>query len=764
MFSRLTIALFAFVMLACPGNIFARTYEILTTQGAAERSSGHPELQKLESEDKITPRALRAFGRLPQEFMTLALELRSLNVDLLNASHEQIAAYIQQAEAGELEIDPARLQSLLAYMENRAYLTWEPVLEGQEISEGDMIRGEEGASFTLRDASGGESVVELEGISRLGSEHMAIVRLDTAEPAPQITPDAMDDAPTPAVEGPPGDISPRALKLYEFWHELTSSSDFPLKADGPLTIQESEDVIELALPLVAYALENEEPNESMLGLRYEVIDEQSLRFTLHLPAEVWLHDTYELPIGLARFTEQRCTGIWSDDLEGPTELEFQIKQVEFLPDALTAPEDTQNRMTVDDFQFSTAMKKSGNELWSSNGQLNLLNLQILEADNRAVLQLGSLNLTAVMTDYDFDTLVLLPLAMLERAEDLDVEEFSELFDELLQGTGNTHINVSLKDLFVPEVDDLQLLQLGNLEIQTDMTTTPDDESGRDFISRYKVGDFNLITGDGNMKITSLSLESALSGLNMHSLAQLAEFDLFADDNPFKAFQNLLEGLHFNFSVAGMQGKYEDIDLSGLDDLAFGLRLSGLNKPLTDLDLTYSHAGLRDVEAIPSGLTPHKMALKLNLVRVPILEALVTGFFAGPEATRLVLELFADRDTRFELGELELASRISQIQLEGSALVGGPETSLTGDMPVLQVETLLNVKSLDDLVETLAALMEDEEDKKILNAIASFIKLAAEEEVGDSGVIRHKLRINGNNQGEITANGKDVMPIIQMIFD
>ncbi|WP_146164886.1 hypothetical protein [Desulfonatronum sp. SC1] len=704
--------------------------------------------------------------------MTLALEVRSLGVDLLNANREQLAEYIEQAEAGELEIDPARFQSLLTYMEDRAYLTWEPVLEGQEISEGDLIRGEEGASFTLRDGAGGESVVDLIGIFSVDSESMVFVQLETTEVTPEstpettpgVTPDAMDAEPSPVEAGPPGDLSPRALKLYEFWHELTSAKDFPLKADGPLAIQESEDVIEMDLPLVAYTLENRESGENILRLRYEVMDEQHLRFALHLPAEVWLHDMYELPIGLARYAEHQCSGIWSDVLDGPSVIEFQFKQIEFLPDALTAQEGAQRRMTLDDFHFSTAMQEGANERWNSNGQLNLLDLRFLEADNRAALQLGSLSVNAKMTDYDFDTLVLLPLALIEMADTLNTEDLATLIDELLQGTGNANINLSLKDLIVPEMDDLRLLQLGSLEIQSDMKTTSDDESGRDFISRYQVGNLNVITDDGNLTIANLSLESALSGLNMRSLAQLAEFDLFADDNPFKAFQNLLEGLHFNFSVAGMQGQYEDLDLSGLDDLAFGLRFSGLNKPLTDINLTYSHAGLREVEAIPPGLTPQKMALRLSLIRAPILEALVTGFFAGPEATPLLLELFAEHDTKLELRELDLASQVSQIRLEGLASVDGPESSLTGDMPVLQIETTLDVSNLDILVETLANLMDSEEDTKHLNAVAAFIKLAAEEQTDDSGTVSHKLRINGNNQGEITANGKDVMPIIQMIFE
>ena len=89
-------------------------------------------------------------------------------------------------------------------------------------------------------------------------------------------------------------------------------------------------------------------------------------------------------------------------------------------------------------------------------------------------------------------------------------------------------------------------------------------------------------------------------------------------------------------------------------------------------------------------------------------------------------------------------------------------SQADDMPVLQVDTVLDISGIDTLAEALAKVLDSEEDLQHLKAIVAFIKLAAEEKTAEDGSTIHHLKIKGNNQGEITANGKDLMPLLNLM--
>ena len=87
---------------------------------------------------------------------------------------------------------------------------------------------------------------------------------------------------------------------------------------------------------------------------------------------------------------------------------------------------------------------------------------------------------------------------------------------------------------------------------------------------------------------------------------------------------------------------------------------------------------------------------------------------------------------------------------------------TGQFHILLVDSVLDIQGLDYLVEVIASLMDNQEDVEILEAIVSFIKPVAEEQVQDEGTTSHHLRIESNQQGKITVNGKDIQPLINLI--
>lgn len=128
--------------------------EVMETDGQVEWAQVSPELGRLEAEEKITVRALMGFGRLPQPFVQLTMELRKKNADILSAGPKELADLIAQAESGTLETDPQPLRDLLNLMEHREYHEW-VVLQPDtvlEVSDFDLFRGQ--GQVVLRDDTG----------------------------------------------------------------------------------------------------------------------------------------------------------------------------------------------------------------------------------------------------------------------------------------------------------------------------------------------------------------------------------------------------------------------------------------------------------------------------------------------------------------------------------------------------------------------------------------------------------------------------------
>ncbi len=87
-----------------------------TAKGKAAVS---PELLNLHRQGKLTVRALGAFGRLPDGFLSAARELRGQKLDLLAADRPAIVRWLEQADQGELNLTSQHrqiLQTLLASM------------------------------------------------------------------------------------------------------------------------------------------------------------------------------------------------------------------------------------------------------------------------------------------------------------------------------------------------------------------------------------------------------------------------------------------------------------------------------------------------------------------------------------------------------------------------------------------------------------------------------------------------------------------------
>lgn len=137
--------------------------EVVEAEGRLEWARVVPDLGRLETENRITVRALRGFGRLPESYARLALDLRKQGVDLLAAGSAEIQELIARAESGELATNPEPLRELLTFLDNRDYYEWTPVSAGDviEAGESDLLRGQ--GRLVLRDESGQVRTVEQTG-------------------------------------------------------------------------------------------------------------------------------------------------------------------------------------------------------------------------------------------------------------------------------------------------------------------------------------------------------------------------------------------------------------------------------------------------------------------------------------------------------------------------------------------------------------------------------------------------------------------------
>ncbi len=86
----LTIALF-FLLLPLPALASEPAHDTLP-----------PELARLRDEGQLTVRALWAWKLVPDSTAGVAMEFRALGLDLISADRAQLAAWLEQADAGEL--------------------------------------------------------------------------------------------------------------------------------------------------------------------------------------------------------------------------------------------------------------------------------------------------------------------------------------------------------------------------------------------------------------------------------------------------------------------------------------------------------------------------------------------------------------------------------------------------------------------------------------------------------------------------------------
>ncbi|MFN2267279.1 MAG: hypothetical protein ABR533_03320, partial [Desulfonatronovibrio sp.] len=105
------------LVLVCFSVICLLTWSLVWAAPGLVESETISALQNLKSEGKLTVRALRAWNQLPDRFMALAFELRSLDIDLMSADAQKVRELASKADGNE-QLRPLTddLQALAEYM------------------------------------------------------------------------------------------------------------------------------------------------------------------------------------------------------------------------------------------------------------------------------------------------------------------------------------------------------------------------------------------------------------------------------------------------------------------------------------------------------------------------------------------------------------------------------------------------------------------------------------------------------------------------
>jgi len=107
---------------------------------AVETATGPEGLLELEQQGKTTVRALRAWGQLPDKYMSLAQKMRQeAGLDLLGADLEQVKLWSAQDDTRMIPYR-ADLAELAGYMERGEHLQWTPAAEGASVPAGTLVR------------------------------------------------------------------------------------------------------------------------------------------------------------------------------------------------------------------------------------------------------------------------------------------------------------------------------------------------------------------------------------------------------------------------------------------------------------------------------------------------------------------------------------------------------------------------------------------------------------------------------------------------
>lgn len=580
-------------------------------------------------------------------------------------------------------------------------------------------------------------------------------------------------------------LSERAESLRDSWLEILASPASPLRIRGELEIVERPDgSLHMMMPEAVLR----DPSWDEEGLDAAVLEIGTLTATLRpvavqrwatvweIPGEMTLRDGLGNPLGVLQIEDRALSGLWAEDLETFLTSDLRLEGLSLIldADALRAAagddagdgESIPHRIVAERMLFRLSLEEAEPGVVSGPLALSLDEVLLEDSTGDTMAGLGSLQIGVEYRDVDL--LAIAALADLAADPDALMERDPELLlAEVLGALGGFETTLEIVDLAGGETG-AGRFHLGAARLESGFVPAADGVRERDFRIGVQGRDWRFAGHEGAHELAGFGMDLRFDRIAPETLLQLGLLSLMADELPADELaglsQDVLGSLVLGLSFNGISGRVgpesPDTTRYGLDLLEFGLSLLDLDSHAPGLALSYRQQGLVALSggplSVPTEFLPRAVVLDLEASGLPagsLLKDGGTGLEVEPDDVFLAM---LENRTRLDINEIVIDLPIAGLRLNGQVRVDEAE----GDEPgVLRSRTELEIRNLDTVVEHALAFNATEEMRQQIVAVATILKLAAEERSGPDGEVIHYLLIEASSRGELLINGTDVGPLL-----
>lgn len=571
-----------------------------------------------------------------------------------------------------------------------------------------------------------------------------------------------------------------AQALAAWLAEGLANADW-LKLGGPPEVSEQAGRLRLILPFARIEPSSDpERSEPLAALELGWIKGELVsadgrwQGTLDWPARVVLRDQAGPTRDILEVSERRLGLGWSP-AQGLESLDLDLKDLGIesgippvlLPFyqglALTAEleESPQGGLRLGALRYQV-IPGSGSQQTSTES-LSFKDLNAWGEDDK--LKLGTLDLRFDYRDQDLKEQLAAASALFELidAGTANREASDQAIARLLQGSGPLEAALSLSDLEIAKPSTQGQYRLGRFVLSAQGTPDTPDGSLWTLKLRPELKDLSIQDPKGEMALDAWSMQLAIERLAVGPLfktlsaAGTEQPPTFEDLS--QVFARLLASFAIGFELEGLHARPLDESPIDLRALGAGLTLSDLDTQRPSLRLAYHHDGIQSPPDVPPGLVPTQAELDA-VFSADRLGALLLALSLAQQDQKQALGLLAQHQALLELKTLDLGMPAGRVAMSGKVETKDKQTGGSATPAArLELDLEIRVQDLDRLIDEIAR-SEPPEKQLGLRAAAALLKLIGDEERQGKGPSQYLFRIQGDPEGSLQINGKDIQPLIE----
>lgn len=756
-------------------------YQVLELGDTVERATGPVELLSLDADAAITLRALRAFGKLPDEFNRLALSLRGSGIDLFAAGEKEVEALLGQVRAGSLSADAEALERLLQLLRQRDYLDWQPLTEGEQVRLSDTTRLRGQGRALLQPESGEPLLFD----SHLGVQALSDLRaMDTD----------VKGLPTPAVA-----LSSRDEEIRVYWHERLDEAREAgwLYMDGePEFTPLPGDQLRVVLPAVSLRTPLDlGPHQGIMLMLDSPVMTLDMghaarpAFEIRLPASIPVHDRDGDEVGLFTMGRPVLTGVWARDLDtllkvtvdtGPMQLGMR-PEPSSQPSALKGADvplpgrDELEQFAAEGLRLTLDLAQGSDGRFKGPLEMQLLGLTAKSVHGIVPLRLGAVTLKADYQDLDLVALNQLTEQLGDDPEVLFLQDPEGFFSRMItaMGVGGTELGIS--DLEIRNPDGAGEMHLALARLGSRWLSSGPERLERDLQIALNLENWRFEDDEMRFGLDALAVEGGLQRISPVTLFRLGLASAMGGELPgeevLRLSQSLVGGFRLSVDLKGggvqmLAGSSEGGERMEVGHFSFGLDGTDLDTPTPGLKLAYRHQDvtqiLADMNPLPERLFPGLVEIDLSATGLPAGmladDALMTQIRTGQvDVMEALITQLISNASLLALDKVLIDMPAGRISMNGR----GTAERLSAEEAGMLAGTLnIEVRDLDALAEQWAAQAGDEDERRQIRQMAAFLKMMGEPRQEGSGETVHVFRIKADTRGEITVNDNDLAPLLE----